>query len=229
MYIHWDTHERNHNFINQKMHSPLTVPTQVLYACTAYSPIHVHTHTRTHTCRRCYFPSGLRPIDLLSLRARPFSKSSGRIRGVGGMSSLSFVRPRRLERVEPLTERGNSDRLGVRAVATFFVDLLIVSLMVHSRFLAMKKREAVDTRSCQRMKKLGGLRIYLLPTKMTTTTTTMMATRAPVERVMELAELSPAAPASVPSTGVMLPDWPCHESSVARGKYADVADMVICP
>lgn len=61
------------------------------------------------------------------------------------MSSLSFVRPLRLERVEPLTERGNSDRLGVRAVATLFVDLLIVSLMVHSRFLAMKKREAVVT------------------------------------------------------------------------------------
>jgi hypothetical protein len=25
---------------------------------------------------------------------------------------------------------------------------------------------------------------------------------------------------------VMLPEAPCHESSVARGKYADVCDMV---
>lgn len=148
-------------------------------------------------------------MDLLSLRAKPFSKSSGRSRGVGGTSS-SLVRPRRLERVEPLTERGNSDRLGVRAVATFFVDLLMVSLMVHSRFLAMKKRVAV-----------------VMPMRITTTTTMMMATRAPVERVMELAELSPAAPASVPSCAVMLPDWPCHESSVARGKYAEVCDMVV--
>lgn len=56
----------------------------------------------------------------------------------------------------------------------------------------------------------------------------MMATRAPVERVIELAELSPAAPASVPSCAVMLPDWPCHESSVASGKYAEVCDMVVC-
>lgn len=87
-------------------------------------------------------------MDLLSLRAKPFSKSSGRSLGVGGTSS-SLVRPRRLERVEPLTERGNSDRLGVRAVATLFVDLLMVSLMVHSRFLAMKKRVAVVTRGCQ--------------------------------------------------------------------------------
>lgn len=71
-----------------------------------------------------------------------------------------------------------------------------------------------------------GFEICLLPIKMTTTTTMMMATRAPVERVMELAELSPAAPAAVPSWSVMLPEAPCHESSVARGKYADVCDMV---
>ena len=72
-----------------------------------------------------------------------------------------------------------------------------------------------------------GLRICLLPIKMTTTTTITMATRAPVERVMELAELSPAAPASVPSCGLMLPDGPCHESSVASGKYAEVCDMTV--
>lgn len=116
-------------------------------------------------------------------------------------------------------------------MATFFVDLLMVSLMVHSRFLAMKKRVAVDTnRQCQHTRNdlCSGPWICLLPIKMTATTTTMMATRAPVERVMELAELSPAAPASVPSGAVMLPDWPCHESSVARGKYADVCDMMIC-
>lgn len=71
--------------------------------------------------------------------------------------------------------------------------------------------------------------ICLPPIKITTTTTTIMATRAPVERVIELAELSPEAPASVPSWGVMLPDWPCHELSVARGKYAEVCDMIICP
>lgn len=73
--------------------------------------------------------------------------------------------------------------------------------MVHSRFLAMKKREAVVTSLYEHMEQFGTgtWDICLPPIKMTTTTTTMMATRAPVERVMELAELSPAAPASVPS------------------------------
>lgn len=157
MYIHRNARKRNHNFIKSKekrKKKALAIdrsrPNPLRLNC--ISSLHAHSHSQTHTPTythhsypRTYFPPELRPTALLSLRARPFSRSSGRSRGVGGMSSLSFVRPLRLERVEPLTERGNSDRLGVRAVATFFVDLRIVSLMVHSRFLAMKKREAVVT------------------------------------------------------------------------------------
>lgn len=133
-------HERNHNFIDKKRRkaqSPLAV---LVPTCTPLRLFIVHTHTSP----RRHLRSGFWSMDLLSLRARPFSTSSGRSRGVGGTSS-SLVRPRRLERVEPLTERGNSDRLGVSAMATFFADLLMVSLMVHSRFLAMKKRVAVET------------------------------------------------------------------------------------
>lgn len=73
--------------------------------------------------------------------SRPFSRSrySGLILGVGGTSS-------NLPRPPPsLTDFGNSDRLGVRTVTTFLADRRSVSLIVHSRFLAMKKRVEVAT------------------------------------------------------------------------------------
>lgn len=55
----------------------------------------------------------------------------------------------------------------------------------------------------------------MLPAKATTTTTTMMATRAPREMVMPPEEV-PLAPAREPSSGV---PWPATSSSVGvRGK-----------
>lgn len=48
------------------------------------------------------------------------------------------------EPIESLTESGNSVLRGVRAVTTFLADLLMVSFIVHSRLLAMKKSAAMD-------------------------------------------------------------------------------------
>lgn len=75
----------------------------------------------------------------------PFSTSSGRNRGVGGTSSAMRVCFRRPEEEVSgsLRWEGNSERRGVRAVLTFLADLRRVSFMVHSRFLAMKKRAPV--------------------------------------------------------------------------------------
>lgn len=64
---------------------------------------------------------------------------------MGGTLSARFARPRRVDPVDPFTESGNSDRRGVIAATTFLADLRSVSLIVHSRFLAMKKRVAVVT------------------------------------------------------------------------------------
>jgi hypothetical protein len=87
-------------------------------------------------------------LVLLSVKLRlelefPFSKSEGLMRGVGGTSSSLFIRPPRP--TESLTDLGNSDRRGVKAVTTFLADLRSVSLIVHSLFLAMKNRTVLAT------------------------------------------------------------------------------------
>jgi len=106
--------------------------------------------------------------------------------GVGGTlssssSSLLWFRDFRLGvvgRLPPLTEDGNSDLLGVRAVATLLMDRRMLSLIFHSRFLATKNKAVLAT-----------------PNTTTTETTTIMAIIALRERSMPL--LLPDAPASL--------------------------------
>lgn len=67
------------------------------------------------------------------------------MRGVGGTSSsLIFLLSRLDDPIDRFTEVGNSVRLGVIAVTTFRTECLRTSLAFHSRFLAMKKRVAVQ-------------------------------------------------------------------------------------
>lgn len=89
---------------------------------------------------RSFFP-GLLPSS------SPFSRSrcSGLILGVGGTSSDRTRPPPPRPLVDSLTERGNSLRRGVRTVTTFLADLRMVSLTVHSRFLAKKKSTELAT------------------------------------------------------------------------------------
>lgn len=137
-----------------------------------------------------------------SALSSPFSRSSGRSRGVGG-TSLSRDRPLR----DSLTDDGNSDRRGVRAVTTLRADFLRASFTFHSRFLATKKRMVVE-----------------IPTSSTTTTTTMMAIMPPLEMETEFPVLSPEAPASVPSrSAVSLP----YGFSEANGNEWLVADAMM--
>lgn len=68
--------------------------------------------------------------------ASPFSRSSGLSRGVGGTSS-TLARLLRDFNWPSLTELGNSERRGVRAVTTFFADFRTVSLSFHSLVFAM--------------------------------------------------------------------------------------------
>lgn len=89
---------------------------------------------------RDHFPAKL--ARFLSATPKPFSGSSGRIRGVGGTSS-SLTRPARP--LDSLTDLGNSVRRGVNAVTTFLADLRIVSRTFHSLFFATKKRTDEET------------------------------------------------------------------------------------
>lgn len=142
-----------------------------------------------------------------------FSKSSSEERLVLG-------RVRRLLLDSPicfLTEDGNSDLRGVMTVLIFLAERRIVSFIVHSRFLAMKKRVAVAAETmlvvlwetiC-----MGG---SLPPMRATRTTTIIIAIMAPVERLIELAELSPEAPISVPLCDDDDPSKP-FACSVAKG------------
>lgn len=127
-------------------------------------------HSPTRPCPNTTIPCQSANIYLRNLSenlvARPFSRSSGRNRGVGGTSSARRVCFRRPddEFSGSLRCEGNSERRGVRAVLTFLADLLSVSFIVHSRFLAMKKRAPV-----------------VAPRMATATTTTTMAMSPPVE------------------------------------------------
>lgn len=73
-----------------------------------------------------------RPLSPPPPPPRPFSRSLGR-RGVGGTSSIRTPRP---PRVPFLTDLGNSERRGVRAVTTRRADFRMFSRTFHSRFLA---------------------------------------------------------------------------------------------
>lgn len=86
---------------------------------------------RAHFC-------GIKRFTLIFEEDKPFSRSSGLSLGVGGISS-TLVRPLldRLGARPSLTELGNSERRGVRAVTTLRADLRIVSRTFHSLFLAM--------------------------------------------------------------------------------------------
>lgn len=103
------------------------------------------SHSAQQTTTSLHHRPNFRPLDFPSLFARPFSISSWRSLGVGGTSSASLERPRRDDPLEFLNESGNSVLRGVRAATTLRLDLLIVSRTVHSRFLAIKKRVAVET------------------------------------------------------------------------------------
>lgn len=76
------------------------------------------------------FPLGGEP-SLGAGGAKPFSRSSGLRRGVGGTSS-SLTRPDR----DSLADFGNSERRGVKAVTTLLADLRMVSRTFHSLFFA---------------------------------------------------------------------------------------------
>lgn len=65
----------------------------------------------------------------------PFSTSTGSL-GVGGTSSC-LPRLRDSRPCDSLTDLGNSDRLGVRAVTTRRADLRMLSRTFHSLFFAM--------------------------------------------------------------------------------------------
>lgn len=156
-------------------------------------------------CDHSHLPlSYLRPFDSTLVPLCPFSTSPDRHFGVGGTSSGTLARPRRVEECwGSLTDEGNSARRGVSAVLTLRADLRRVSFIVHSRFLAMKKRAPVTTRPLSVQvcpgdefnKTVEGA--DSLPRMATTTTITTMATSPPVDIETALPEL-PEAPPSVP-------------------------------
>lgn len=119
---------------------------------------HSLTDPSTTTTTPSSFPCELYLRNLLVIVVfLPFSRSSGRNRGVGGTSSARracFRRPED-ESSGSLRWEGNSERRGVSAVLTFLADLRKVSFMVHSRFFAMKKRApvvavdvSIDSQTC---------------------------------------------------------------------------------
>ena len=123
------------------------------------------------TCRPATTPTSpssyLRPFDSILVLLCPFSTSPDRHFGVGGTSSGILARPRRVEECwGSLTDEGNSARRGVSAVLTLRADLRRVSFIVHSRFLATKKRVPVTTRplSVQMCPRMSSTRRWKGPT-----------------------------------------------------------------
>lgn len=85
----------------------------------------------------------------------PFSTSSDEDPANLGLLKRAFERPALVDSISSLTESGNCVLRGVMTVTTLRAERRIVSRIVHSRFLAKKKRVAVATVS------QGSLVVYM--------------------------------------------------------------------